>query len=81
MRWLCNCCLVGEHNTYLSVIARMINVYIDIETVPLYGSITELDPIGLALWEAKYSKEIQEFLLITPKNLELAKQEHWMGKA
>jgi len=59
----------------------MINVYIDIETVPLYGSITELDPIGLALWEAKYSKEIQEFLLITPKNLELAKQEHWMGKA
>lgn len=56
-------------------------VYIDIETVPMHATLDELDPIGLAIWESKYSKEVQDFLLLTPKNLSIAKQEHWMNKA
>jgi hypothetical protein len=56
-------------------------IFIDIETVPAYADLKWLDPIGLSIWEQKYSKELHDYILITPKNIELAKQEHRMNKA
>lgn len=56
-------------------------IFVDIETVPAHADLKSLDAIGLSIWEQKYSKELHDYILITPKNIELAKQEHWMNKA
>lgn len=56
-------------------------LFFDIETVPMVKNFDQLHNVTKSIREERYSKEIDEYALIYPRDISKAKQEHWYNKS